>query len=748
MKKFISMVMAAAMVVSLVPATAFAADNTCSLKVVKAAEATKDAAKAANWDTDFVDAKAQIQITIGNIDTLTSSQDTFEIDLDFDGAKVANTFNTAQAWNNATWTDVSVNTVAGAVDVQIQPAEKDDETITLKITEAASADFATGDIITLPLDGATNALVLALKSVKEGATASVAVSGDLGSADAKTFASVLGQTLKIKTKKLVEVGEECYAPLNKVTIETAVGSIATGTTITLKLNSGFEFKGNFDGFTVDGNKATMEVTGSPISKLEVTPTVEAVSAKAGDVATLKVSAKNWDAASCDVMEVIDSAVKVTVDADADVPEIYSGTAVGDAGLTSDGDHKALKVTFEESVEDAWDTVKGFTIGLPEGVYVTNSVVTYADPSDYTTKVEDNFAAAYKKGDYEEFVFGRRAFDVVAGQKAKFDLELTLVAEPGFVGDVVLTVEGDGIGSHEVVIAKFVAPYTVEAAQNDVIIDYRNTEIPTDIVIKEAEAGLWSEGGATTKAAFFFGSELTFEDDATIEVDEASEMKIKALNADMAFNVKEESNEEAAVVTINGIELYMSRNLPAGAYDLTLNTSMAADFLAEDVFGDADSVGETYYEKGFTHTVKEAWVNVVTAGRDKDDASFTKKVVVPVGEAYLIAGEETVALDVPAYINAAGYTMLPVRAVATALGIHNNNVIWSQAAKQVTILYGQRIITMTVGQSVIYVNGSAIPAAAAVEVVDGRAFLGLRDLANALGVVEINWDGATNTATLN
>ena len=93
-------------------------------------------------------------------------------------------------------------------------------------------------------------------------------------------------------------------------------------------------------------------------------------------------------------------------------------------------------------------------------------------------------------------------------------------------------------------------------------------------------------------------------------------------------------------------------------------------------------------------------------------------------------------------------MLPVRAVAVALGINTNNVLWSQAAKQVTILYGQRIITMTAGEAMVYVNGSAIPAAAAVEIVDGRAFLGLRDLANALGVVEINWDAATSTATLN
>ena len=148
------------------------------------------------------------------------------------------------------------------------------------------------------------------------------------------------------------------------------------------------------------------------------------------------------------------------------------------------------------------------------------------------------------------------------------------------------------------------------------------------------------------------------------------------------------------------------------------------------------------------TVKEAFVNVITAGRDQDDASFTKKVVVPVGAMEIVAGEDVVALDVPAYINAAGYTMLPVRAVAVALGINTNNVIWDQATKTVTILYGQRIITMTVGQKVINVNGSAIPASAAVEVVNGRTFLGLRDLATALGVVDITWDAATQTATLN
>ena len=151
---------------------------------------------------------------------------------------------------------------------------------------------------------------------------------------------------------------------------------------------------------------------------------------------------------------------------------------------------------------------------------------------------------------------------------------------------------------------------------------------------------------------------------------------------------------------------------------------------------------------YSTVAKEAFINVVTAGRDQDDNSFTTEVVVPVGETTIYAGDKAITLDVPAYINANGYTMLPVRAVATALGINNDAVQWDQATKTVIIMYGQRIITMTAGQSVVYVSGTAIPAKSAVEIVDGRAFLGLRDLATTLGVTDVNYDDATKTATLN
>ena len=219
---------------------------------------------------------------------------------------------------------------------------------------------------------------------------------------------------------------------------------------------------------------------------------------------------------------------------------------------------------------------------------------------------------------------------------------------------------------------------------------------------------------------------------------------------------------------------MDRNLPAGAYDLDVFSPVmlgAADgnretvtdqkapiadngFLSQDILGKSTSkrVVADINDDFYSTTAKAGFVNIITAGREDTD-SFTTKVVVPVGEKYIVSGENKVEIDVPAYINANGYTMLPLRAVAVALGINSNNVLWDQATRTVTILYGDRIISMTLGSSVMYVNGSSIPTSSTLEIVNDRSFLPMRDLATALGVTDLTWDtdpttGKTTTVYMN
>lgn len=764
MKKLISMVMAAAMVVSLVPATAFA--DTGSAKAVAKVIDSVDVAKDADKETVLNNEKVELQLKVdGNGQYAAGSTPKHELTFTLDGAE----FKAVSA------TEIAKNVfVKGtAVDAsKITEVEKDSFKLTI-----TNVELKDEDIISVKLGPN-----MKLKSTSVGKKATISVDGDMVTTDDLTFAEVKDTGVKASVKKVAEITEEGVSALEReLKIESNVGDFKVGQRFELKLSAGFEFNKLVGKGDTYGTPATEDTTskykvidngkGERTAVIEVTDATDTITVKADNLVisadTAKVGAEckltvkavkgtaGFDdtADAIVVAKVVADAIEVSVDEDEDVPVIYSGVNVANEGITDDSDHKALEVTIKEPTAGTLDAKKVLTMELPDGVYVTN-----VESNDDFDADEVAFAAAYKKGDYEKFEFARRTLDATEeGQDAgELKFTLTLVAEPGFTGDVTLKVDGAGLDkAQEVKIAKFVAPYTVEASQNNLIIDYRNTKIPTNIVVKEAEDGLWKKN-----SQFVFGVDKfeddDFENDATYTVDDKSDLEVKTIKDKLGFKIDKESADDAATVTISNISLYMSRNLAAGAYDLQLNTTGSDAFMKQAILApagvDADeaTVKYQYYDNDehFDEVVKEGFVNIITAGRDKDDASFTKKVVVPVGEKYIIAGEEQVALDVPAYISAAGYTMLPVRAVATALGINNNNVLWNQASRTVTILYGQRIITMVAGQKVVTVNGNTIPASATVQIKDGRTFLPMRDLATALGVTDITWDAATKTATMN
>lgn len=821
MKKFLSMVLAAAMVISTVPATAFALDAKATAKVVDSLDLTEadatnveEPAKntaATSWIGKTGEYKApEIQLKVTDADSTANDGATTEtkFTLTLDNAKfvdktthevlTAGTVAEANVAGSFGFTLVDDNSTAPKFKIGSVKINDNDE-IEVTVLGVLEKD----DIIKVALNSV-------LTKTGAGTKATVTVdSDDLDlSTDALTYATVQDTGIKATLKKVAEVAEEETTKLEKdLKIETAAGDFVKGQQFEIKASSGFELKPGTvpsdAAYTIeqgdDDNKLIVTISGAKGEKYADTLTIDAAAiiidaadAKVGAVAKLTVKAladktvSGSFKATADAVEaakVVDQTVTLSVDEDEDVPVIYSGVDVNNDGITDDSDHLSLEVTLKETAKSSLDVKKAFNLDLPEGVYVTDVKVKKTDNVEINgatsaTAIAGEFEKAYKKGEYDGFEFARRSFVDTDNKDDAMELsfKLELVAEPDFTGDVKLTLEGDAFDKkQEVTIAKFVAPYTVEAAQNDLIIDYRNTKVPTNIVVKEAEEGLWKKGLDFTFGIDKFDDD-DFENDATYTVDNKSDLEIKEAKKGLGFKVDTESSDEPAAVTISDISLYMSRSIAAGTYDLQLITNANIDMYAEElattetadrkVVTDAfatTAVGTKYTvadDKDFNDgakinkntvdyaTVKEGFINVITAGRDQDDASFTKKVVVPVGEKYLIAGEEQVALDVPAYISAAGYTMLPVRAVATALGINNNNVLWNQASRTVTILYGQRIITMVAGQKVVTVNGNTIPASATVQIKDGRTFLPMRDLATALGVTDITWDAATKTATMN
>ena len=798
MKKFLSMVMAAAMVVSLVPATAFAAsgDVKATAKVVGSKNYTQDEIESSKVNKKVSGPEAQLTFTTA--DYASNSDTAVKYTLSLDNADFYKSGSAIADKGKLSITlkgDKTVTKQAGESDKDVEFTDVYDNGNKVKI---ASVKFTDNDEVEVVIDGKMDrgsVLAFDLTSVMDkttkGKQAKVTIESDditISNGSDLTYASVESKGIKASVKDTVDVAPEEMVELKELKIEPAVGDnigaiIKTDGKLKLKLSNGFEFAGKKTDLKFSVGNPTIDsfeddeivlnigdvVRGADVLKITGLK-VEATSAKAGAVATLKVYADGNDTVSVEVAKVVDSAVVMSVDKDADVPVIYSGVNVKNVGITSSSDHEALEVTVKETFPGAWDDAKDFTFKLPQGVYIASVQSPSADNMQ-VADVQKWFEGAYDKGDYEALTFKRRTWtetDPSKKDKAELKFTLVLVADPNFEGDVALTLTGDALKEQKVTVAKFVKPFTVEAKQNDMQIDYRNTKVPTDVVIKEAEAGLWDKN--TTFALSL--DKIDFDDDAKVTVDSKSGLKVKDVKTTkgaVTFKVDSKSDDKPAEVTISGLTLFMQRNLPAGAYDLDVfspvmlgvdngNRESVADqkgtikdtgFLSQDILGTSTTkrVVADINDDFYSVKAKAGFVNIITAGREDTD-SFTTKVVVPVGEKYLVSGENKVEIDVPAYINAGGYTMLPLRAVSVALGINSNNVLWDQSTRTATIMYGSKIISMTSGQKVVYVNAAPIPAATSVEIKDGRMFLGLRDLGNALGVTDITWDQATKTATLN
>lgn len=827
MKRFISLAMASVMAASLLPATAFAAtgDAKATAKVVGGENYTEDEMKGTDGKIDVNDAP-ELQLTFTTADYSSSVPDA-EIEMTLDKAEFLE--NDGDVVSGSTTEDDLTGLIylkdddgtytltAGTDDFGgVDEADYAGQYIFTNSSDDVLKD-ASGNVITISdvtvddvdelsftLTGKMErgwvlSYVLTSQLTRTSKNTEVTISVDsddmvITNGDDLVYASIESKGIDASVKKLKDVAVEEVVTIEDLKIEPSVGAnmaavVDEGDTIKLKLNSGFEFANS------TSNEITIEADGTEINPVvsydddEIIITVdsnisgevdeltiigiqvEATSAKEGSTATIKVSASGNDSVSVEVATVVDYAVSMSVDEDEDVPVIYSGVDVDNTGITDDSDHESLEVSIDETFAGAWDNSKKFTLSLPEGVYAADVDVV----ADGIELDREDFIKAYDNGEYEYFEFDKRIFEENDSDNDPYELDVTftLVADPDFEGDVVLSLSGDALDEdQEVVIAKFVKPYTVSAQQNDLNIDYRNTEIPTDVVITEAEAGLWEKGSEFALTL----DKIDFDDDASVTPDDESGLSVKNVkttDGEIRFTIDEESDDEPATVTVSDLTLYMDRSLPAGAYDLNAYALTMLGVDSAEEAEDFDGSDYTTSDKGYLpqtlladedttvfvgdesddidYTVKTGFVNIVTAG--SDTTGFTTKLTVPIGENYLIAGETQVTLDAPAYINAEGYTMLPVRAISTSLGIDNNNVLWDQATKTVTILYGDRIISMTAGSSVMYVNGSSIPTSSSVEIVNDRTFLPMRDLATALGVTDLTWDtdpttGKTTTVYMN
>lgn len=318
------------------------------------------------------------------------------------------------------------------------------------------------------------------------------------------------------------------------------------------------------------------------------------------------------------------------------------------------------------------------------------------------------------------------------------------------------------------IASFLAAFmllssfTTNAFAADVLIDSRNVEAD-NILITEAEEGMFKKNSHLILSVDRIELEgdiklnvIQGDIEAEAEITDKAGLKRAADVSDedlkkysdkcsyIVITILDESTEPS-VMEISGLKMYLDRALPNGEYKLESVYTGNGETLwqnSSDNKEDYDKNGVFEYEPVI---VSNDYVNVVTSGRDNDDSTVVKEIKIGVGEEKIKSGMNLIALDAPAYINEEGYTMLPLRAVSEAL---DANVSWDDATKSITVMRGQRVVSFSVGSRNMYINGTVVPMNTSVEIKDGRAFIPVRDIANALSISKIDWNEETKTVTLN
>lgn len=99
-------------------------------------------------------------------------------------------------------------------------------------------------------------------------------------------------------------------------------------------------------------------------------------------------------------------------------------------------------------------------------------------------------------------------------------------------------------------------------------------------------------------------------------------------------------------------------------------------------------------------------------------------------------------DVPAQI-VEDRTVVPMRAIFEALGA---SVEWDGETRTITSVKDDTEIKMTIGESVIYVNGKPITLDVAPMITEGRTLVPARAVAESFGAA-VDWDGETRTVKI-
>ncbi|MEN6327020.1 MAG: copper amine oxidase N-terminal domain-containing protein [Syntrophomonas sp.] len=419
----------------------------------------------------------------------------------------------------------------------------------------------------------------------------------------------------------------------------------------------------------------------------------------------------------------------TVKAGETVPTILSGFE----------EQEIADITVTESMEESLQDGRTITLQLPSGAR-WQEAIDGNGPENFATDNGLSTAASFTGTD------DRTAKYILSGPSndaAELKLEDVEVAvEPGFSGDLVVTVAGNAGVEGEITVAKVVTPVTVAvSAKTDVEIGEANQAVG-DITITEAQASALAEGDLILRLPEGF----KWSNNPTVKV-ESGNAKVDAdttkddNDRNLVIDVTSDSTT-ASAIKVTGATVTVNRTVAEGEFKVSVKGDAALDDLYYDLNsdGDQDNNEDDIWPNSTTAASAVLGTIITAAGGD-----VTNTAVFTFGSTtYTLNGVEK-TMDVAPYTKD-NRTYMPIRYVAYALGIDDSNIIWDQVSSTVTLMKGDKVVQLKLGSKTLLANGAAITMDVAPEAVSNRIMLPAALVAQAFGATA-TWDATANTVTI-
>lgn len=430
-------------------------------------------------------------------------------------------------------------------------------------------------------------------------------------------------------------------------------------------------------------------------------------------------------------------VKVANYGDYEVTAAFLDTPTLIAGQTG---QKIGKLEVKETIPGGFVNGRTLTLTLPDNMRWYKDGGTLAsidtDKSD-TQNITISTAAVGSDGKMLKITFDTTAAASRTNPAKIVIKNLKITPAVDFKGDVKVALGGSQGVTGEFVAAKVEAGFAAEATQTDVQLGVAG-QAAGDLLIKELAKGNFnttitknvvnSDGtvsDTTVSGKPEFLVELpygvTFTSDPKVEVIagdavvDASSVKTSSTEnkGKLTFTLKSGSTV-ASTIKVSGIKLTVDRTVPVGPITAkvkgTAVNQTTPDTNQTDVFGSS------------TTACKANIANVITPAQ-------ASSVTFNIGSSvYTVNGVATV-MDAAPYIKN-GRTFVPVRYLANAMGVSNENIKYENG--KVTLVKGSTVVELTMGSNTISVNGVAQTMDVAPEAVNGRTMLPARYVAEAFG----------------